>query len=178
MLPGMAKPSSIPYISLLQSGAVSTETVLYLTIHACQALLHPSPCTSPFAVPVRPGHTRRSNSPACPRRRLPCGPAIRAHYTGPSMGSGVPLCPQFFVLASPRGSSGTLQLPWGWTDAGESDREGLSQVDYRRRPRRAALRRACYRSGCSSRRLPEGCYRKRRDKIAFENPIRYTLLHA
>ena len=30
--------------------------------------------------------------------------------------------------------------------------------------------RACCRSCGSSRRLPEGCYRKRRDKIAFENP--------
>src|SRR5262249_31950143 len=43
-------------------------------------------------------------------------------------------------------------------------------------PRSAARSRACYRSGCSSRRLPEGCYRKRRDKIAFENPIRGTVL--
>lgn len=129
MLPGMAKTSSRPYTSLLQLGAVSTETVLYLTTYACQALLHPAPCTSPFAVPVRPGHTRRSNSPACPRRRLPCGPAIRAHYTGPSMRSGVPLCPQFFMLASPLCTSGTLQLSWGCTDTGGSDREGLSQVN-------------------------------------------------
>jgi hypothetical protein len=36
----------------------------------------------------------------------------------------------------------------------------------------AAPSRACCRSCGSSRRRPEGCYRKRRDKIAFENPIR------
>ena len=39
-------------------------------------------------------------------------------------------------------------------------------------PRSAAPSRACCRSCGSSRRLPEGCYRKRRDKTAFENPIR------
>ena len=38
--------------------------------------------------------------------------------------------------------------------------------------RHAAPSRACCRSCCSSRRLPEGCDRKQRDKIAFENPIR------
>ncbi len=39
-------------------------------------------------------------------------------------------------------------------------------------PRRAAPSHTCCRSCCSSRWLPEGCYRKRRDKIAFENTIR------
>jgi hypothetical protein len=36
--------------------------------------------------------------------------------------------------------------------------------------------RACCRSCCSSRRLPEGCYRKRRDKIAIEIPSMLPLL--
>jgi hypothetical protein len=39
-------------------------------------------------------------------------------------------------------------------------------------PRSAAPSRASCRSCGSSRRLPEGCYRKRRGKIAFEMPIR------
>ena len=41
-----------------------------------------------------------------------------------------------------------------------------------RSPQRQKISRARCRSCCSSRRLPEGCYRKQRDKIAFENPIR------
>ena len=45
------------------------------------------------------------------------------------MRPGVPLCPQFFVLTSPQCLSGAAQLSWGWTDAGGSDRGGLSQVD-------------------------------------------------
>ncbi len=36
--------------------------------------------------------------------------------------------------------------------------------------------RACCCSCGSSRRLPEGCYQKRRDKIAFENPLRLSLV--
>jgi hypothetical protein len=43
-------------------------------------------------------------------------------------------------------------------------------------PLSAAPSRVCCRSCCSSRWLPEGCYRKRRDKIAFENPILFPIL--